>query len=257
MFVNPSHVPVETTDGSELSVRPSIRSRVTERCRMSSSVSRRRLLRLTEATAAASGTGPFIGSPPAPARIPAARADIGVAARPFGLGQVRRSAGRWLDNQNRTEKHLRFVDGGRLLSNLRADNHRLSTNDAAATGCWDTPTFPFRTHVQGRFLTARLRLYAVAGDTTCRAGAAHMVAEPARCQADNGAAGFNAGYLSGYPDSASTALEPRTTTQGNMPYDTTRTTLAGLLASAGWVDWRTGRLGSRQTQAMLGTESAA
>ena len=34
-----------------------------------------------------------------------------------------------------------------------------------------------------------------------------MVAELAKCQANNGAAGFNTGYLSGFPESDFTALE--------------------------------------------------
>lgn len=192
-----------------------------------------------------------------------------MSAHPFELGQVRLTASRWLDNQNRTRNYLRFVDVDRLLYNFRA-NHRLSTNGAAANGGWDAPTFPFRTHVQGHFLTAWAQLYAVTGDTTCRDRATHMVAELAKCQANNSAAGFNAGYLSGYPESDFTALEQRTLSNGNVPYYTIHKTLVGLLdvwrhigstqardvllALAGWVDWRTGRLSGQQMQAMLGTE---
>jgi len=119
------------------------------------------------ATAAASATGSLIGASPAHAAIPPAGAEIGVSAHPFELDQVKLTASRWLDNQNRTRNYLRFVDVDRLLYNFRA-NHRLSTNGAAATGGWDAPTFPFRTHVQGHFLTAWAQLYAVTGDTSCR-----------------------------------------------------------------------------------------
>ncbi|MFM9589427.1 beta-L-arabinofuranosidase domain-containing protein [Streptomyces scabiei] len=236
---------------------------------MASPVSRRRLLQAAGATAAASAAGSLIGSSTASAAVPPARADIGVLAHPFGLDQVRLTAGRWLDNQDRTRNYLRFVDVDRLLYNFRA-NHRLSTAGAAATGGWDAPTFPFRTHVQGHFLTAWAQLYAVTGDTTCRDKATRMVAELAKCQANNGAAGFNAGYLSGYPESDFTALEQRTLSNGNVPYYTLHKTLAGLLdvwrhigstqardvllALAGWVDWRTGRLTTQQMQAMLQTE---
>ncbi|MDX3520212.1 beta-L-arabinofuranosidase domain-containing protein [Streptomyces scabiei] len=236
---------------------------------MTSPVSRRRLLQAAGATAAASAAGSLIGSSAAHAAVPPARADIGVLAHPFGLDQVRLTAGRWLDNQDRTRNYLRFVDVDRLLYNFRA-NHRLSTAGAAATGGWDAPTFPFRTHVQGHFLTAWAQLYAVTGDTTCRDKATRMVAELAKCQANNGAAGFNAGYLSGYPESDFTALEQRTLSNGNVPYYTIHKTLAGLLdvwrhigstqardvllALAGWVDWRTGRLSGQQMQAMLQTE---
>ncbi|KOX06472.1 hypothetical protein ADK65_01690 [Streptomyces sp. NRRL B-1140] len=236
---------------------------------MSSSVSRRRLLQAAGATAAAAATGSFTGAAPARAAAPPARPDIGVSAHPFALGQVRLTASRWLDNQDRTRNYLRFVDVDRLLYNFRA-NHRLSTNGATANGGWDAPTFPFRTHAQGHFLTAWAQLYAVTGDTVCRDKATHMVAELAACQANNSAAGFGAGYLSGYPESDFTALEQRTLSNGNVPYYTIHKTLAGLLdvwrligstqardvllSLAGWVDRRTGRLSGQQMQAMLQTE---
>ncbi|MFE9922788.1 beta-L-arabinofuranosidase domain-containing protein [Streptomyces sp. NPDC005774] len=237
---------------------------------MTSSLSRRRLLQAAGATAAASATGPLLGATPAHAAVvPPVRTDIGALAHPFALGQVRLTASRWLDNQNRTAAYLRFVDVDRLLYNFRA-NHRLSTAGAAATGGWDAPNFPFRSHVQGHFLTAWAQLYAVTGDTVCRDKATYMVAELAKCQANNGAAGFTAGYLSGYPEADFTALEARTLNNGNVPYYTIHKTLTGLLdvwrhlgstqardvllALAGWVDTRTGRLTAAQTQAMLGTE---
>ncbi|MFI1510313.1 beta-L-arabinofuranosidase domain-containing protein [Streptomyces sp. NPDC020597] len=234
---------------------------------MAFSVSRRRLLHIAGAAVAASATGSVIGASPAQAAIPAARADIGVSAYPFELGQVRLTASRWLDNQNRTQNYLRFIDVDRLLYNFRA-NHKLSTNGAAANGGWDAPNFGFRTHIQGHFLTAWAQLYAVTGDTTCRDKATYMVAELAKCQANNSAAGFNPGYLSGYPESNFTALEQGTS--GEVLYYTIHKTLAGLLdvwrhigstqardvllALAGWVDFRTGRLTSQQMQTMLRIE---
>ncbi|MEJ3746836.1 beta-L-arabinofuranosidase domain-containing protein [Actinomycetes bacterium KLBMP 9797] len=232
-------------------------------------LSRRRLMQAAGVTAVAA-VAPAIGTDrAAAAAIPPVRPDIGVSAHPFDLGQVRLTASRWLDNQNRTVAYLRFVDVDRLLYNFRA-NHRLSTNGAAATGGWDAPSFPFRTHMQGHFLTAWAQVYALTGDTTCRDKAAYMVAELAKCQANNGAAGFNTGYLSGFPEADFTALEARTLSNGNVPYYCVHKTLAGLLdvwryigntqardvllRLAGWVDWRTARLTSSQMQAMLGTE---
>jgi DUF1680 family protein len=236
----------------------------------SSPLTRRQLLQAAGAATVATATGPVLAGGVADAAVvPPARTDIGVSAYPFDLGQVRLTTSRWLDNQNRTLSYLRFVDVDRLLYNFRA-NHRLPTNGAAATGGWDAPNFPFRTHVQGHFLTAWAQAWAVLGDTTCRDKANHMVAELAKCQANNGVAGFNAGYLSGFPESEFTALEQRTLSNGNVPYYCIHKTLAGLLdawryigntqardvllALAGWVDWRTGRLTSAQMQAMLGTE---
>src|SRR4051812_12772275 len=99
-----------------------------------SSVTRRRLLQTTGAVAMASAAAPlFDADADAEAAIVPARADIGVAAYPFDLGEVRLTAGRLMDNQSRTLSYLRFVDVDRMLYNFRA-NHRLSTNGAAATG---------------------------------------------------------------------------------------------------------------------------
>ncbi|MFV2088639.1 beta-L-arabinofuranosidase domain-containing protein [Micromonospora sp. LOL_021] len=239
----------------------------------SSFLSRRRLLQAAGATAVVSATGvttsTVLGAAPAAAALPPARPDIGVAAYGFDVGQAQLTTSRWLDNQNRTINYLRFVDVDRMLRNFRA-NHRLSTNGAASNGGWDSPTFPFRTHMQGHFLSAWAFAWAVTGDSVFRDKANYMVAELAKCQANNGAAGFAAGYLSGFPESDFSSLEARTLNNGNVPYYCIHKTLAGLLdvwrylgnnqardvllSLAGWVDWRTGRLSSSQMQNMLGTE---
>ena len=237
----------------------------------SSAFSRRRLLQATGAAAlvTTAGAGALDARPASAAIVPPVRPDAGAAAFSFALGEVRLNAGRFMDNQTRTLSYLRFVDVDRLLYVFRA-NHRLSTNGAAANGGWDAPSFPFRSHMQGHFLTAWAQAYAVLGDTTCRDKAASMVAEMARCQANNAAAGFASGYLSGFPESDFTALEARTLSNGNVPYYCIHKTLAGLLdvwrhtgndqartvllALAGWVDTRTARLSASQMQAMLGTE---
>jgi DUF1680 family protein len=236
----------------------------------SSSLSRRRLLQATGAGALASafsGANVLWADPAAAAVLPPARADIGVSAYPFDLSQVRLTAGRFQDNENRTLNYLRFVDVNRLLYVFRA-NHKLSTNGAAANGGWDAPNFPFRSHMQGHFLTAWAQAYAVLGDTTCRDKANTMVAELAKCQANNGAAGFNTGYLSGFPESDLNAVEAGTPVA--VSYYCIHKTLAGLLdvwrylgntqardvllRFAGWVDWRTARLSYSQMQTVLRTE---
>ncbi len=241
---------------------------------VTSSFSRRRLLQAAGATAIASAAGPVIGWAPAAsaagtAAVGPVRPDTGVSAFPFDLGQVRLTASRWLDNQNRTQNYLRFVDVNRLLYVFRA-NHRLSTGGAATNGGWDAPNFPFRSHVQGHFLSAWAQLWVVAGDTTCRDKATTMVAELAKCQANNAAAGFAAGYLSGFPEADFDNLEAGKLSNGNVPYYCVHKTMAGLLDVwryvgstqardvllnlAGWVDRRTARLSSAQMQSVLNTE---
>ncbi|ANZ41514.1 hypothetical protein BBK82_41750 [Lentzea guizhouensis] len=234
---------------------------------MSSPLSRRRLFQAAGVVAVATTAPSLIAGSAQAAAVPPVRPDAGVSAHPFDLSEVRLTAGRWLDNQNRTLAYLRFVDVDRLLYNFRA-NHRLPTNGAAPLGGWEAPNFPFRTHSQGHFLTAWAQAWAVLGDTTCRDKANRMVAELARCQANNAAAGFNAGYLSGFPESDFDAMEAGS--PKSVSYYALHKTLAGLLdvwryvgntqardvllRMAGWVDWRTARLSYSVMQRVLGTE---
>jgi DUF1680 family protein len=195
--------------------------------------------------------------------------ETGVSAHPFDINQVSLTSSRFMANQNRTLSYLKFVDTNRLLYNFRL-NHKLSTNGATANGGWDAPTFPFRTHMQGHFLTAWAQCYAQLGDTTCRDRATSFVAELLKCQKNNAAAGFATGYLSGFPESEFTKLENGSLTSGNVPYYAIHKTLAGLLdvyrwtgdpnaktvllAFAGWVDTRTGKLSYDQMQKVMQTE---
>ncbi|MCE7000656.1 glycoside hydrolase family 127 protein [Saccharothrix sp. S26] len=234
---------------------------------MSSPLSRRTLLQAVGVAAVATTVPGLTSGSAAAATVPPARADLGVSAYPFDLGEVRLSPGRWMDNQTRTLSYLKFVDVDRLLYNFRA-NHRLSTQGAAALGGWEAPNFPFRTHSQGHFLSAWAQAWAVLGDTTCRDRANYMVAELAKCQANNAAAGFNTGYLSGFPESDFDAMEAGS--PKSVSYYSLHKTLAGLLdvwrhvgntqardvllRFAGWVDWRTARLSYSQMQRVLGTE---
>jgi DUF1680 family protein len=233
----------------------------------SSRLSRRRLLQAAGVAAVATAAPTVVSGGTAQAEVPPVRPDIGVSAHPFELGQVRLTASRWLDNQNRTLAYLRFVDVDRLLYNFRA-NHRLSTAGAAACGGWEAPNFEFRSHSQGHFLTAWAQAWAVLGDTTCRDKANYMVAELAKCQANNATAGFNTGYLSGFPESDLNTVE--TGARKGVPYYCLHKTLAGLLdvwryigntqardvllRFAAWVDWRTGRLTYNQMQTTLRIE---
>ena len=231
---------------------------------------RRQVLQLAGVAGLVAAAGPHLGpvARAVAAELPSARAEIGTRARPFELGQVRLAASRWTQNQDRTLAYLRSVDVDRLLYSFRA-NHRLSTQNAQPLGGWEAPTFPFRSHSQGHFLTAWAQAWAVLGDTTCRDKATAMVAGLARCQDNDGAAGFAAGYLAGFPESEITVAETGTG-NGNVPYYALHKTLAGLLdvwrlmgstqardvllRLAAWVDTRTARLSQAQMQTCLRVE---
>ncbi|KAI0189722.1 secreted protein [Xylaria flabelliformis] len=201
--------------------------------------------------------------------VPPARTEIGVSSYFFDLSQVQLTDSRWTDNQNRTLTYIKWVDPERLLYVFRS-NHKLSTNGASSNGGWDDPTFPFRSHMQGHFLTAWAQCWATLQDTTCRDRATYFVAELAKVQANNGNAGFAAGYLSGFPESDFTLLETGKLTNGNVPYYVIHKTMAGLLdvwrhigdtnaktvllSLAGWVNQRTAKLSTSQMQSVMNTE---
>ncbi|KAF5023534.1 hypothetical protein F66182_4401 [Fusarium sp. NRRL 66182] len=190
-------------------------------------------------------------------------------ANAFDLDQVALTDSRWSDNQNRTLTYLLSVDPDRLLYVFRR-THGLDTKGARQNGGWDAPDFPFRSHVQGHFLTAWSHCYATLGNAECGSRARYFVEELAKCQANNEEAGFTAGYLSGFPESEIAKVENRTLSNGNVPYYAIHKTLAGLLdvyrrvghdkakdvllKLAGWVDARTGKLTYQQMQRMMQTE---
>jgi hypothetical protein len=167
-----------------------------------------------------------------PAVVPQAVAprvpEQGFGAYPFDLSQVWLTTSRWMENQSRTLAYLKWVDLDRLLYVFRA-THKLPTENITVNGGWDAPNWRFRGHVQGHFLTAWSQCYAQLGDETCRERALTFVRELSKCQGND--AGFNRGYLAGFPESDFDDLESRngTTRTGNVPWYVMHKTLAGLL----------------------------
>ena len=144
----------------------------------------------------------------------------------------------------------------------------MSTQNAQKNGGWDAPDFPFRSHVQGHFLSAWSQCWASLKDTECRNRATSFVAELQKCQNNNNAAGFASGYLSGFPESEFSKLEAGTSS--TVIYYSLHKTMAGLLDVwrnigdqtaktvllnlAAWVDQRTAKLSYQQMQKILNTE---
>jgi len=111
-------------------------------------------------------------------------------------------------------------------------------------------------------------MYATTGDERFRQRGDQMVADLARIQTALASKGFNAGYLSAFPESFIDRVEARQRVWA--PYYTLHKIMAGLLdmyqlagnrqaldvlvKQAGWVAFRQGRLTREQQQAMLMTE---
>lgn len=108
-----------------------------------------------------------------------------VVAYPFDLNRVTLGEGRFMENQNRTLNYLNWVDVDRMLYVFR-ETHGLSTEGALNNSGWDAPDFPFRSHVQGHFLTAWAQCYATSQDSSCKDRAQYFVAELAKCQNNSG-----------------------------------------------------------------------
>jgi hypothetical protein len=234
-----------------------------------SAVDRRTLLPVAGAVpVAAVGSAAAANAPPANATATsaAARPDFGVSASAFALGQVRLTASRWLDNQNRTLGYLRFIDADRMLHTFRINVGLASS--VQPVGGWEAPGVELRGHTMGHLLSALAQAYANTGDPVYRTKGDYLVNVLAACQATSPSRGYYPGYLSAYPENFFDRLESG---QGVWaPWYTLHKIMAGLLDQyqlagnsqaltvlinkAGWVDWRTGRLSYAQMQSALNNE---
>ncbi|XVQ88495.1 beta-L-arabinofuranosidase domain-containing protein [Microbispora siamensis] len=232
------------------------------------SLSRRTLLAAGAAGLASGALGAFGTARPAAAApsLTVARPDIGVAAYAFPLTAVRLLGGPFAANAGRTQSYLSFLDPDRLLHTFRRNVGLAS----AATPCggWESPSTELRGHSTGHLLSALSQAYASTGTASFTTKSDYLVAELAKCQARATTAGFNAGYLSAFPESFIDRVEARQ--QVWAPYYTLHKIMAGLLDAhlltgnaqaltvllgmAGWVKLRCDRLSYTQRQNMLDTE---
>lgn len=195
-----------------------------------------------------------------------ARPDFGVSLSAFPLSGVTLLDGAFKANMSRTLAYLAFVDPDRMLHTFRLNVGLASS--ATALGGWETPTTELRGHSMGHLLSALAQAYANTGDATFKTKGDFLVGELAKCQARASAAGFNTGYLSAYPENFFDRLEALQAVWA--PYYTLHKIMAGLLdqhllagnqqaltvllAKAGWVFFRTGRLSQTTMQSVLRTE---
>ncbi|GHJ43485.1 hypothetical protein Cs7R123_08270 [Catellatospora sp. TT07R-123] len=231
-------------------------------------IDRRHLLRLTAGTAVGATLATWIPATAlaAAAPVPNVRPDFGVQAYPFPAGAVRLTPSRFLDAQNRRLSYLRFLSMDRLLYNFRA-TAGLSTLGAAPCGGWESPTWIWRGHMAGHYLSGASLAVAATGDTQLRGNAAYLVAELAKCQANATAAGFRTGYLGGFPENYFTRMDGG---EYIVVFYTLHKVMAGLLDAyrllgidqaltvlrnvADWVDWWTGQRSYAKMQSDLDVE---
>ena len=96
-------------------------------------LSRRHLLQATGAAAVVTATGAgVLGAQSASAAVvPPVRADVGAAAFAFDLGQVRLTAGRFQDNENRTLLTVHFY--GADITSVAPEKSDSSSEDVKLT----------------------------------------------------------------------------------------------------------------------------
>ena len=208
-------------------------------------------------------------SPPAPLPQAGERSSraVTIKAQPFKLSDVRLLEGSpFYENMIRDRDYLLSLDLDRLLHNFRVNVGLPS--DAKPLGGWEEPKCELRGHSVGHYLSACALMYSATGDERFKQRVDKLVAEFAKCQAAAPAKGFNAGYLSAFPESFIDRVEPRKPVWA--PWYTLHKIYAGLLdahehcgnkqaletmvKAADWIKFRVDRLSREAMQASLATE---
>lgn len=203
---------------------------------------------------------PATNAPPTPSNS--------LVAIPFDLTNVTLLPSPFQTNMLVDKQYLLSLDGDRLLYSFRA-NVGLSTSNALPYGGWEAPSDALCLgHFVGHYLSACSMMYASSGDPQLKARTDYLVAELAKCQAASPAAGYNAGYLSAFPESyINDVINQSQSGYFSVPWYTLHKVLAGLLDvyqyttnaqalivltnMANWVQFRMDQLTSSQIQSML------
>src|SRR5215510_11426598 len=188
---------------------------------------------------------------------------VALAALPFPLQDVRLLDGPFRAAMLRDQKYLLSLDNDRLLHSFRVTAGLPST--AKPYGGWEAPDVELRGHSLGHFLSGCALMYASTGDERFKSKADAIVAELAKVQQALAAKGFNAGYLSAFPEEYFDLVDKRERVWA--PYYTIHKMMAGLLdmyllcdnkqalevlqKKADWVKFLVDRLSDEQQQAAL------
>jgi DUF1680 family protein len=207
-----------------------------------------------------------LDAPAAPTPAPAVASKVPFQAQPFPLPDVRLLDGPFRDAMLRDQAFLLELDPDRLLHNFRVTAGLPSS--AAPLGGWEAPDVELRGHSVGHYLSALALMYASTGDARFKQRGDLLVGELAKVQAAMPARGFNAGYLSAFPEELIDRVEARQRVWA--PYYTLHKIMAGLLdmyqlcgntqalavltQQVDWVKLRMDKLPRERQQAMLMTE---
>lgn len=256
---------------------------------MSQPPTRRSLLRVAVATAAAagplvyatrpafaapSGAAPSAGAAGTPALARAAGAGLPVpsawAVQPFALDQVTLGDGVFRRKRDLMLDYARSYPADRILAVFRA-NAGLDARGARPPGGWETSDGNLRGHYGGHFLTLVAQAYADTREAALKTKLDYLVGALGECQralAQNGSPRpSHPGYLAAYPETQFILLESYTTYPTIWaPYYTCHKIMRGLLDAhtlAGnaealtiastlgdWVHSRLGRLPKAQLERM-------
>ncbi|MCA0454099.1 MAG: glycoside hydrolase family 127 protein [Chloroflexi bacterium] len=187
-----------------------------------------------------------------------------IQAKPFDLKDVRLSGDNpFTENMARDKAYLLDLDPDRFLHTFRL-TAGLPTS-AEPYGGWEQPTGELRGHSFGHYLSACALMYASTGDEVFKQRVDYIVAELAKVQAAMPAQGYNAGFLSAYPEEFFDRVDQRRSVWA--PYYTLHKIVAGLLDAytqagnaqalevleklADWLDFRIARLTSEEQQIAL------
>ncbi|MEZ4669435.1 MAG: glycoside hydrolase family 127 protein [Anaerolineae bacterium] len=188
---------------------------------------------------------------------------MGTTVQPFTLQQVRLLEGVFKEAMLRDQRFLLELEPDRLLRMFRVNVGLPST--AEPYGGWESPDCELRGHSLGHYMSACSLLFASGGDAALKTRVEYLVAELAKCQAAGPTQGFNAGFLSAYPESFFDRVDERNPVWA--PYYTLHKILAGLVDAyrycgsqqaldvlkgiADWLIFRVGRLTLEQFQISL------